>query len=1085
MDKIQKMSLDFLQPKDAWDGLSLADKAKMMEVAVRNGITNLQEIRKKYNEFADGGSFNSLPDNWTMEDESAYRQWLSSLPDNLKSTDDSIYDMRRAFKAGMVPVLNEDGYYHLGSRDPQTGRILKAPIHPTYLQAITEDARMGYYPTINDKGVTYTNTWEGNQFKGGGYTSSDSIRSRIAKYEGKAMTGAIDPLSGKWDKNRSFEAEDASFYAALPESIREKVLANPDLADNLYSYSYNVGAGNFKKRVVPILERYYQGKATVGDIERSMWASGDAKLRGLRTRRTEEKAGVRAALDPTKPIIERPVSTTVFNPYALQQQNTVQLPQYIPSETEYIRTIEVSPEQQRAIQLQERFNQINRFNQLMKLAGIENTAIPAFMPETGVTMLDDIWNTGEYAKGGKIYIKPSHRGRLTELKKRTGKTEAELYRTGSPAVRKMITFARSARKWKHGLGGNLYSGEENHSSQMNISPNIFRRPNGEYFYQASPDSDEITVVPRIKVSDDPAYWTYADANGRLYTPKQTAAPTQGTVTKVEEGPIVRAANNYFRELQYNIDNGIPIGGKYTMPAIAASALLPLAGEAFAGTSIAGIPATTWGDAALTSGFGAHGLHHWANEGIDGLGDAAMTALEVAPLGRLAKPIAKETALAVENYRYPLGRPQVPENYSTIKPQVRTRVGDVEVDNPNLLFHLDRGNGAGAFSNQGAYVEDGMLLPGIAKKDEVPYSWWNLGRPFATSINGQPMTRLMTATKDAPGMLHVRSQNYPIGQWNGKRGLVLNSEYVNPEGVDISGSTYTLDPNYGWRRVFAEDTPAAEWPQSGNLHSINNFTLGSEAAEQVPDYRFIGFSLADAKKYKASDGYKALAGRAGRESEEMGTGFFPSETFTTVNEEIPRITFSSRAAGDKGGYDRANNIIDIDLEQSAGYEVPFHEGLHWQSVGIPSIEIGPNYQRYLDAVANDVPVGIRNTLLKAFRQTPEKERLAYRENAMAYLREKTDAALSEDYPIQGYMRNPEELQANGTETGKALGIKPFAPYPGYKEAKAVVQKAREYNENLRHVKADTPEEVENFWKIITGNYIPAVIGGVLVNEFMEE
>lgn len=56
----------------------------------------------------------------------------------------------------------------------------------------------------------------------------------------------------------------------------------------------------------------------------------------------------------------------------------------------------------------------------------------------------------------KIRIKPSHRGRLTELKKRTGKTEAELYKTGSPATRKMITFARSARKWKHADGGKMF-----------------------------------------------------------------------------------------------------------------------------------------------------------------------------------------------------------------------------------------------------------------------------------------------------------------------------------------------------------------------------------------------------------------------------------------------------------------------------------------------------------------------------------------------------------------------------------------------------------------------------------------------------
>jgi hypothetical protein len=71
-----------------------------------------------------------------------------------------------------------------------------------------------------------------------------------------------------------------------------------------------------------------------------------------------------------------------------------------------------------------------------------------YIPELTVT-------ANKHANGGKIHIKPSHRGRLTELKKRTGKSEAELYKTGGPAVRKMITFARNSRKWKHGLGGLL------------------------------------------------------------------------------------------------------------------------------------------------------------------------------------------------------------------------------------------------------------------------------------------------------------------------------------------------------------------------------------------------------------------------------------------------------------------------------------------------------------------------------------------------------------------------------------------------------------------------------------------------------
>jgi hypothetical protein len=159
----------------------------------------------------------------------------------------------------------------------------------------------------------------------------------------------------------------------------------------------------------------------------------------------------------------------------------------------------------------------------------------------------------------------------------------------------------------------------------------------------------------------------------------------------------------------------------------------------------------------------------------------------------------------------LGETIVPENFLTIKPQVRTKVGDVEIDNPNLLYHLDRGNRAGAFSTQGAYVEDGILFPGVAKKEgQLGYRWWNKGKPYATAVHGQPMTRLITTTEDAPGMLHVKSQNYPIGQWTGSKGFVLPSEYVNPEGVDVSSSTYILDPNYRWRRVFAEDTPTAEW-----------------------------------------------------------------------------------------------------------------------------------------------------------------------------------------------------------------------------------------------------------------------------------
>lgn len=55
-----------------------------------------------------------------------------------------------------------------------------------------------------------------------------------------------------------------------------------------------------------------------------------------------------------------------------------------------------------------------------------------------------------YADGkSPIHIKPANRGKLTRLKQRTGKSESELYNDGNPAHKKMVVFARNARKWKH------------------------------------------------------------------------------------------------------------------------------------------------------------------------------------------------------------------------------------------------------------------------------------------------------------------------------------------------------------------------------------------------------------------------------------------------------------------------------------------------------------------------------------------------------------------------------------------------------------------------------------------------------------
>lgn len=158
-----------------WNDLSMSQKAAVIGLAVKSGFKDMSSIKDFYNNsargsrrFDDGGSLNSLPEGWTMQKETEYQNWRNSLPVNLKDTNDNDYDMRRAYLAGMRPTLEDDGYYHLSSRDPKSGRILKSPHHSTYLQAINTDARLGYYPTVNKKGVTYTDTWKGNKFDMGG-----------------------------------------------------------------------------------------------------------------------------------------------------------------------------------------------------------------------------------------------------------------------------------------------------------------------------------------------------------------------------------------------------------------------------------------------------------------------------------------------------------------------------------------------------------------------------------------------------------------------------------------------------------------------------------------------------------------------------------------------------------------------------------------------------------------------------------------------------------------------------------------------------------------------------------------------------
>lgn len=115
-----------------------------------------------------------------------------------------------------------------------------------------------------------------NMYASGGYIPSNKIKKDIANWEGSEMK-----------RNAPFSEVTRQFNATIPASIRARLSSNQ--LDALYSYGYNVGMGNLKKRVLPTLNNYVKGKATNEDVQRSMWASRDNELRGLTRRRNWER----------------------------------------------------------------------------------------------------------------------------------------------------------------------------------------------------------------------------------------------------------------------------------------------------------------------------------------------------------------------------------------------------------------------------------------------------------------------------------------------------------------------------------------------------------------------------------------------------------------------------------------------------------------------------------------------------------------------------------------------------------------------------------------------------------------------------
>jgi len=234
---------------------------------------------------------------------------------------------------------------------------------------------------------------------------------------------------------------------------------------------------------------------------------------------------------------------------------------------------------------------------------------------------------------------------------------------------------------------------------------------------------------------------------------------------------------------------------------------------------------------------------------------------------------------------------------------------------------------------------------------------------------------------------------------------------------------------------------------------------------------IARAIEDAAAYKKSQGYKNLIKKAQEESRALGFGDWGEDLFAPVESKVTH-TFSKRPMSSPAEYQRLQNNIDIDpivlgdnLENGI-----FHEGIHWQNVGRPEYPFkSTEYKEWVNAPNNSLK---EFYWFNEFSKMPEFEKFLEREKAEAYITKKVNNALYEN--ARPYLKRRGELQANGLETGKAIGLKPFQEYPGYNAAHDVINPAREYNGYLDDVKAGNETEVKNFWNILTGQYTPVIL-----------
>lgn len=373
---------------NSWDDLSIREKAEMMKVAIRNGITSLPDIKDAYNEFAEGGNLlKKGGPKKTSVNPSAQRAMRYFMDKGLTDYQAAGLVGNLMRESGMNPeAVNSSSQAYglaqwLGSR--KKALFAKYGNHPTL------DNQLDFiWSELNS---THRN---GLKHIKASKSAEEAARNAMGYYEfSVGPAGAIANMKKYGQDGEGSMAKGITFASSL--------MGQPVPASTAYSDSPQL----------PTTETIPQGDFSFTPMNPQVF--------GMQIPSYQSPVVV-----PEQPIIvmaEQPTPT--------------------PEQIERQRIMQEKAEQRDAL---------NRFGLLMSMSNSQqgNDMMGA------IGMLAGLSNG--YRSGGGIYIKPSHRGRFTELKERTGHSASWFKEHGTPAQKKMATFELNSRHWNnHALGGYL------------------------------------------------------------------------------------------------------------------------------------------------------------------------------------------------------------------------------------------------------------------------------------------------------------------------------------------------------------------------------------------------------------------------------------------------------------------------------------------------------------------------------------------------------------------------------------------------------------------------------------------------------